>query len=115
MSLKATKRRERKPETLRFLRRAWEGGLLELEIPAPWKGTRRRGYEFFAAALEYHADRLAWSCRHSQDQDYAVLQRVVWELQAARWDRELSESRRATYDAICEALRAFLVNHRPVL
>jgi hypothetical protein len=112
VTAKATNRRERKPETLAFLRRAWRGELCELEIPPAFRGSSRHGYKFFAAALEYHADRLTWACRNQQHRDYAILQRVRAELLAAHWVPDALESDKVRYAVEYADLRRFLEEHR---
>jgi hypothetical protein len=107
--LKPTRRRNRKPETLAFLRRAWTGEFADFEVPDEYRTVPRRGYKFLAAALTYRAGSLEWAGQNRSVNDVAILRRVAWELPGAR--RDASGETAVRYDLVHAEIRALLEVH----
>jgi hypothetical protein len=108
---KPTKRRSRKPETLAFLHRAWQGELADFEVPVAFRAGRRKGDKFLAAALKYRAAQFEWSGQDARGNDAAILRRVAQGLQAARW--QACADIAARYDAQNGAIRRLLEERAP--
>jgi hypothetical protein len=107
MPLKPTKRRNRKPESLAFLRRALGEGLHVFDLPHGWREQPDRRYKTIAAALQLQLDRKEWPGNDQQDNPVAILRRVRQALQAARRDgpeseREMLDSVSARIDAVLD-------------
>jgi len=102
MGLKPTKTRNRKPETLAFLRHALLDGLHDLDLPREWRGRPRRQYRTIARALEHHHERLSWCGNDQTASCVAVLRRVAKEIQGAA--RDAAEPDKAWLEAIREQI-----------
>ena len=84
-SPKPTKRRNRKPETLAFLRRALDPaqGLHPFDLPLGWRDRPPRRYKTIAEALKLKLDRALWVGNDQQTNPGAVLHRVGQGIDAA--------------------------------
>ena len=84
-SPKPTKRRNRKPETLAFLRRALdpEQGLHPFDLPLEYRDQPPRRYKTIAEALKLKLDRALWVGNDQQANPGAVLHRVGLGIDAA--------------------------------
>ena len=102
LGLMPTKRRNRKPETRAFLRRALGEGLHPFDLPHGWRGQPPRRYKTIAAALQLHLDRREWPGNDQQANPVAVLRRVRQHVRDEC--RDAPEPRGTTFGGVLERL-----------